>query len=109
MKQDLAIKKASQSECEHKVSAIGFNHKGEVIGTQMNTMRFNKLGGGNHAETMLMKRYGKQLKTIVVCRVNNSGWLLKIDPCSACQKLANKLGIKLLTLERGKNEMDFKI
>jgi tRNA(Arg) A34 adenosine deaminase TadA len=95
---DLAIKKASQSTCTYKVSAIGINHKGEVIGTARNTHRFLREGGSDHAEANLIKRYRGHLKTIIICRIGNGGVLLPIDPCCSCEKLANKYGIKIVSI-----------
>lgn len=93
-----AIKKALQSSCRYKVSAIGFDKKGNVIGTAVNTSRFNRYGGGIHAEQKLMFKYGNRLKTILICRVGNSGEIRKIDPCDKCQKAADKLGIKIISI-----------
>jgi cytidine deaminase len=94
-----AIKKANQSVCKFKVSAIGFNNKGEMIGSITNAPRFSRYGGGLHAEALLIKRYGKKLKTILICRVNSNGKLLPIDPCLNCQKLAIKFGIKIMSVK----------
>jgi len=96
--QNLAIKKASQSYCRFKVSAIGFGHNGEYIGSSVNSPRLNKLGGGLHAEMKLFARYGKNLKTVFICRIGNTGLLLPIDPCYACNNKAKELGIKIKTL-----------
>ena len=46
-----------------------------------------------------MKKYGARIKTIIICRVGNSGNLLPIDPCSACAELAGKLGITIVSIE----------
>jgi len=95
---DKAIRRASKSICRYKVSAIGLNKKGEIIGSSVNTVRFNKLNGGIHAEASLIGRYGSQLKTIIICRVNKTGGILPIEPCDNCQKLANKFGIKIISV-----------
>jgi len=97
-----AIKKASQSSCRYKVSAIGFGSKGEYIGATVNSPRFNKYGGGYHAEMKLMARYGRTLKTVFICRVGGNGDMLPIDPCSRCKNKADDLGIKIVTLELDK-------
>jgi len=94
---DKAIRRASKSICRYKVSAIGLNKKGEIIGSSVNTIRFNRLNGGIHAEASLIGRYGSQLKTIIICRVNKTGGVLPIEPCDNCQKLANKFGIKIVS------------
>lgn len=94
----LAIKKAVKSVCKYKISAIGFNHKGEIIGSVVNQPRFSKPNGGWHAEALLIGRYGSNLKTIIICRVNKNGGLCPISPCKNCQKLADKYGIKITSI-----------
>ena len=94
-----AIKKALSSSCRYNISALGFNRRGELIGSCTNTPRFVKLGGGNHAEMLLMKQSSLALHTIVLCRVNSNGDLLPIEPCQACQRKADELNIKIVTLE----------
>jgi tRNA(Arg) A34 adenosine deaminase TadA len=93
-----AIKKAMQSQCRFKVSAIGFDHNGNYLGSSVNAPRFDKFSGGLHAEMRLFARYGKNLKTVFICRVGNTGLLLPIDPCSTCASKAKELGIKIKTI-----------
>ena len=93
-----AIKKASQSPCNHQISAMGFDKHGTLIGISSNRRRFSRWNGGEHAEARLIRRYRSHLKTIVICRINKSGNLLPIDPCEACKSLAMKFGIKIKTL-----------
>lgn len=95
---ELAIKKAKQSSCTYKVSAVGFDKRGDVIGTSINRSRFERKGGGVHAEMVLMARYGKNLKSILICRVGRGGELRPIDPCPMCQKKADELGIKIISV-----------
>ncbi|MFW5804284.1 MAG: hypothetical protein ACOCWG_03525 [bacterium] len=94
----LAIKKAKQSFCRYKISAIGFNAKGEILGRATNIVRFVKKGGGIHAEIKLIRQYKNNLKTILICRVNNTGELLPIEPCENCLKVANKYNIKIISI-----------
>lgn len=95
-----AISKAKQSKCDFKISAIGFNKKGELIGSSFNVSRIPKKGGGIHAEMKLMARYREHLKTILICRTNQSGDLLPIDPCDACARKAQELGIKIISIRK---------
>lgn len=95
-----AINKAKQSMCRYKVSAIGLNRKGDVICSAMNKAFIASRGGGLHAEAILMRRYGRKIRTIVICRINNYGELLPIDPCDNCQKMADKLGITITSIKR---------
>lgn len=99
MHKDIAIRKAQQSTCRYKVSAIGIDYKGEYIGSSVNSPRFDKYGGGYHAEMKLMARYGRNLKHIFICRVGEGGDLLPIHPCSRCKTKADELGIKIITLK----------
>jgi cytidine deaminase len=95
---DMAMSKAKQSTCRYKIAAIGINKKGEVIGSSINKPRFDRLYGGLHAEVSLIRQYKRKLKTIVICRVGNSGRLLPIDPCIKCRKLAEKFDIKIASI-----------
>jgi cytidine deaminase len=93
-----AMKKAFDSPCHYKISATGFDKKGQVLGVVFNKPRFSKYKGGLHAEASIIKRYGQNVKTIMICRVNNTGELLPIEPCEACAKLADKLGIRIVSI-----------
>ena len=96
---DRAIRKASsQTICRYKVSAIGINHRGEVVYAASNRPRFNRKGGGIHAEMTVMKKSPPSLKSIILCRVGREGKLLKIHPCKTCQKKADELGVKIYTI-----------
>ncbi len=92
------IAKAAKSKCKHKVSAIAFDKKGNFIARSNNISRFNRYGGSLHAEMRLMRKYGKNIKTIVICRTNKSGNLLAIHPCNDCKEKAEKLNIKITTI-----------
>jgi hypothetical protein len=94
---DRLRKKAAQSRCRYRVSAVAYNKRGDVIAPTSNKPRFNRKGGGFHAEAVLMRSI-RGIHTIVICRVGEGGNLLPIRPCRACQKLADKLGIRLLSV-----------
>lgn len=93
-----AIKKATQSSCRYKISAMGFNAKGELIGTSTNYPRFPKSNGSIHAEMNLMSRYGTKIKKIIICRVGGTGELLPIHPCKMCKAKMDELNIKCYTI-----------
>jgi cytidine deaminase len=95
----LAINKALQSSCNYKVSAIGLNIKGDIIGTAVNQHRINRYGGGLHAEINLIKKYGKKIKTIIICRVNKGGDILPIHPCDTCKKILDRMNIDIITIK----------
>ena len=92
-------KKASQSHCRCRVSAVGFNRKGEVLAYTTNRPRFSRYQGSIHAEMALMSQFGPELHTIVIIRVGKSGELKPMDPCDKCVEVAKSLGIKIRTVE----------
>jgi tRNA(Arg) A34 adenosine deaminase TadA len=92
------IKKAQQSDCRYKVSAIGLTNKGDVIGWASNKHKENKPGCSLHAEVVLIRKYGRKIRTILICRTNNTGDLLPIDPCNTCSKIATSYGIEIKTI-----------
>jgi cytidine deaminase len=102
MKQQYLIEKARQkalkSKCNYKIAALGFNHKGEMIGSAFNKPRFERHGGGLHAEMNVMLKSGPSLKTIIICRVNKHGKFLPIHPCTTCRTKAKELDIKIVTI-----------
>ena len=92
-----AIKKAKQSSCRFKVSAIGLDKNGKFLGAAYNRHRMSKKGGGIHAEIALLNKT-KDVKTIILCRVGRSGDLLPIHPCKTCQRVLDKMNIKVYTI-----------
>lgn len=101
---EIAIKKAlNQNICKYKISALGFNKKGELIYKAFNKpskKSFNeKKGDGIHAEMTVMLKSGPSLHSILICRVNSSGDLLPISPCKSCQQKADELNIKIYSLK----------
>jgi hypothetical protein len=96
---NLAVKKAKQSTCTYRVSALGLNKKGEVVYTSFNKSRFMRPGGAVHAEMDVMLKGGPGVKTIIICRVGRSGDILPIEPCEACRRKAEELGIKIISVE----------
>lgn len=106
----LLIEKASHSACTYKVSAVAFDKKGNILGHATNkhsvwdVLDFGKgrAGTSRHSERELLKRYGQNIKSILICRVGRSGEILPIDPCPACRKAANKYGIKIVSVCPGR-------
>lgn len=94
----IARNKASQSICRCKVSAIGFNSKGEIVAKSTNRPGYcSAKGRGLHAEAQLFKIARKKgIKTIFICRTSKNGNLLPIHPCSSCKAQADKLDIKIV-------------
>lgn len=94
-----AQRKAITSNCHFKISAMGYSAKGNFLGACTNQHRFIGKGKGMHAERKLIAKFGRRLKSIVICRVGNGGDLLPIDPCETCQKIADKMGIKIYSIK----------
>lgn len=92
------IKKASQSNCAYKVSAIAFTKKGNLLGYSFNKHRFTNKGGGLHAERLLFERYGSKIDTIYIIRVNRNKEELPIEACYTCQKIAKKMKVKIINI-----------
>jgi len=94
------IKTALRSTCKYRVAAIGLNARGTPISSAYNTSRIQRKGGGFHAEALVMRKSPPSLKTILICRLGMAGEIRPIHPCPACKRLADKLGIKIRTVER---------
>lgn len=95
----IAQRKAAQSICRFKVAALGFNSDGDCVAKAVNTPRFVRPGGGIHAEQHIFKvAKRKGVVTILICRVGSSGSLLPIHPCPICQKTADTMNIRIITV-----------
>lgn len=94
----IALNKAKRTPCHYKVCAIGFNRRGEYLGMMTNRPRFNRHGGGEHAEIRLIRRYGSRVRSILLVRSTNTGKLSSIDPCPVCAKIMSDLGITCKTV-----------
>jgi hypothetical protein len=92
-------KRALKSICSYKIAAIGFNKRFELLCSYTNKPRFYRKGGGLHAEMELMRKHPKSVKTIIICRVGLSGNILPIHACPVCQRKADELGIKIITVK----------
>ena len=96
---EIARNKAKQSSARFQISAVGFDRRGKYLGTAFNYSRFNRHGGGVHAEMALLHKFGPKIKTILICRVGKAGELRPIDPCIRCKKVLDKMKIKIMTVK----------
>jgi len=94
---EIAIKTAIKSPCNYFVSAVALDKHGKFICSAYNNHRINKKGGGFHAELQVIRK-SKKVKYIILARTNKNGKLLPIDSCESCQKVCDKLGIKVISL-----------
>ena len=104
-KQNLIVllkNKATQTKTCYRISALAFSKKGEILGTATNGFQMDGRapgkGCGIHAERKLIARYGYHIKTIVICRIGNGGAILPIKACNTCQKIADKMGIRIISV-----------
>ena len=97
----LAKNKARQSLCRNRVSALGFNKNGDCVIKTFNKHRFERKGGGIHAEMQIMQQARKKgIVHIIICRVGRNGDLLPIEPCKKCQQIADKLEITISSVPK---------
>jgi hypothetical protein len=92
-------RKAAKTDCRFQIAALGFNRKNQCVIAKFNWHRYMRKHGGLHAEASVMmeaKRLG--IVRIVIGRISRTGKLLPIEPCEKCQRLAQKLGIKIETI-----------
>ena len=97
--------KAKVSHGKYKIIAIAFTNKGNFLGISMNGFReglSNRKGAGAHAETKLIRKFGKRIDKIYIIRFGMKLDILPIHPCENCAKVAEKYGIKIISLS---NEM----
>ena len=47
-----------------------------------------------------MKRHGKKINTILIMRIGHGGDILKIEQCEKCKKIADKLGVKIISVDQ---------
>lgn len=94
---------ASRSPGRFRIGGIAFDKKGDILGVAHNSFRKDNVvgarrGTGEHCEARLIRRYHKNIKTIIIMRIGNAGDILPIDPCPSCKALADKYGIQILTI-----------
>ena len=107
-------KKAIAGRFKFRIAAIAFSRKGNVLGMEVNSCISRRLSyeeyskhcmikesckfSGKHAERALMEKYGKRIASILILRVGHGGDLLAIQPCDMCKKIADKLSIRIFSV-----------
>lgn len=91
-------KKSADSPCRFRVAAVAFDKRGDVLGYATNKPKFNRKGGGVHAEELVITKYGKKVASILICRTGKRGAILPIEPCEKCRALADKYNIKIRSI-----------
>lgn len=75
----------------YRIIAAGIDHRGRIISLATNSPRLETRGF--HAEERVIHTSPRTLRRIVLLRIGACGNQLPIDPCSHCQKLADRRGI----------------
>lgn len=92
-------KKSLQSKAKCHVVGVGISKRGNVLGIEMSSPVGSRHAPLGHAEWRLMCKYGKALDTIYISRFSKAGNnSCKISACSMCKGLADRLGIKIISL-----------
>jgi len=89
------VRKARKSICKFKVAAAGVDKNGVVVNIKCNTPRISRKGGGNHAEMIVMRTSPRSLRKIIICRISSNDNFAAIEPCIACRRKAEELGIQI--------------
>ena len=108
-------KKAIAGRLKFRIAAIAFSRKGNVLGMEVNSCNSRRVSyeeyskrcitkesckfSGKHAERALMEKYGKRIASILILRVGHGGDLRAIQPCDMCKKIADKLGIRIFSVD----------
>ncbi len=69
------LRAASRVRLRYKIVAVGFDHRGRIIGLATNRTRL--VNRGWHAEETLMYRSPRSLCRVVIARVNSKGAFLE--------------------------------
>lgn len=89
-------RKAAKSPARFRVAALGLNRAGVVVAVGFSRQRYNRAGGGWHAEDHIFRVARKRgVVEIIICRVGKSGVVRPIEPCRRCSHLADVLGITI--------------
>lgn len=96
---EMLTQKAKQSISKYKVSAIGLSKKGNIVGKCFNKPSVKPGNIGCHAESRLILRYGRKIKTILIYRIGLAGTPKPIDPCPMCSELARRFNIDIITVK----------
>ena len=108
-------KKAIAGRLKFRIAAIAFSRKGNVLGMEVNSCISRRLSyeeyskrcmikesckfSGKHAERALMEKYGKRIASILILRVGQGGDFRAIQLCDMCKKIADKLGIRIFSVD----------
>jgi len=96
----LAEKTAALSNMKFKLGAVLFDDNNYVKGC--NTKLYNKSKFSIHAEEQVIIKANRitnfdfKNSTLVVVRINKQGKFRRSYPCSNCQKLINKMEIRIV-------------
>ena len=91
--------KSKQSISKCHVVAVAVSKKGNILGIAMSRPSLNRYNVSYHAEGQLMLKYGRGIDTLYIARFSKAGHnSCKIDACPMCRGMADRLGIKIISL-----------
>lgn len=91
-------RRSSVNQCKYNVAAICFDSRGSFLGIAYNSPRLPKEGGGLHAEISALRKFGPNIKSIILIRTTTNGKLRPIHPCEACSKVLAKNKITIVSI-----------
>lgn len=102
--------RATSSHVTYRIAAFAFSKKGNLLGSAVSAISRHgkdtttKHGSGRHAEREVIAKYGRKIHTIVIMRIGHGGDIRPIHPCKKCKEVADKYGIKILSVESVEDE-----
>lgn len=81
------------------IVAAGFSKKGNCLEIAINKPAEKPGNRYFHAEGILINKHGRKLDSIYIARFGNNGESLPIEPCCQCKAIADRLHIKIISLE----------
>lgn len=95
---DAAISECYKSSYRQRMGATVV-HKGKMVGKGFNKVRSTGIPhmDGIHAEIDALNKTPFRYRSdsiVYVCRINRLGELMLAKPCSSCQTIMRKLGVK---------------
>lgn len=91
-------RKSGNNIQKYFIVAAGISKKGNFIEMALNRPAEKPGNRCYHAEGILISKYGRKLEVIYIARFGNSGDELPIKPCEQCRSIADRMGIKIVSL-----------
>lgn len=95
---DMARRKTDNRNTQYRVAAICFGKRNKFLGISINSSRFFYDGGGIHAEMAGLQKWGTDIQKMFIVRFGRGGAIRPINPCKNCNRVLNKLRIKVISI-----------